>query len=256
MFKLASWNVNSLTVRLDQVLHWMESTQIDVLALQETKIMDDKFPVSLFSERGYQVVYSGQKSYNGVAIISRHPITEVIKDIPNLEDPQRRMLAVTVAGIRIVNLYVPNGSELTSPKYLYKLDWLQKLCDFINEHLKCFPNMALVGDFNIAPADIDVHDPVAWQGQVLVSPAERAAFAGLLSLGFIDSFRHLYHQEQQFSWWDYRAAGFRRNRGLRIDHVLLSSALCSSCRHSVIDKEPRKAERPSDHAPVYVALDW
>lgn len=256
MFKLASWNVNSLKVRLDQVLEWMESSQVDVLALQETKLTDDNFPASAFIDKGYHVIYAGQKTYNGVAVISRFPITEVVTDIPGLDDPQRRILAVTISGIRLINLYVPNGADLTSEKFPYKLDWLQKVTAFVAQQLTLYPKTAVVGDFNIAPEDRDVHDPIEWQGCILVSPAERQAFTSLLGLGLHDSFRNFDQEENAFSWWDYRAAGFRRNRGLRIDHVLLSHELNALCRQSKIDKEPRKSERPSDHAPVWVELDW
>lgn len=255
MFKLASWNVNSLKIRLDQVLEWLESSQMDVLALQETKLLDENFPATAFTEKGYHLVYSGQKTYNGVAVISRYPISEVKMDIPDLDDPQRRILAVSVAGIRLINLYVPNGAELTSDKYQYKLNWLQKVNVFIQQQMSIYPKVAIVGDFNIAPEDRDVHDPLEWQGCVLVSPAEREAFATLLQLGLHDSFRNFEQVEKSFSWWDYRAAAFRRNRGLRIDHVLLSNELNVLCKQSCIDKEPRKAERPSDHAPVWVELE-
>lgn len=255
MIKLASWNVNSLTIRLDQVLNWLETSDIDVLALQETKLVDERFPKDIFTERGYHVIYSGQKSYNGVAIISRYPITDVLMTIPNLEDPQRRILAATVHNFRLVNLYVPNGSTVDSDKYQYKLMWLQKISAFIKSELENFPKLAVVGDFNIAPEDRDVHDPVDWLGSVLVSPLERQAFQELLSLGLIDSFRHFPQEENSFSWWDYRAACFRRNRGLRIDHILLSEELKLLCRGSKIDKIPRKWERPSDHAPVWVELE-
>ncbi|BCA94500.1 exodeoxyribonuclease III [Legionella antarctica] len=255
MFKLASWNVNSLKVRLDQVLGWLESSQVDVLALQETKLLDENFPAAAFIDRGYHVVFAGQKTYNGVAIISRHPLTEVITDIPGLEDPQRRILAATVAGIRVIDLYVPNGAEFTSDKYQYKLNWLEKVTSFIEQQLILYPKLAVVGDFNIAPEDRDVHDPAVWVGCVLVSPAERKAFVDLLGLGLHDSFRNFEQEKEMFSWWDYRAAGFRRNRGLRIDHVLLSDQLNISCQQSMIDKEPRRVERPSDHAPVWVELE-
>ena len=255
MLKLASWNVNSLKVRLDQVLEWMESSQIDVLALQETKLIDENFPAQTFLEKGFHLVFSGQKTYNGVAVISRYPITDVLTDIPDLDDPQRRILAVTVAGIRLIDLYVPNGSELTSDKYQYKLNWLQKVTAFIQQQMSVYSKVAVVGDFNIAPEDRDVHSPEEWNNCVLVSPAERQAFAEIMQLGLHDSFRNFEQEEQVFSWWDYRAAGFRRNRGLRIDHILLSDELNELCRKSAIDKEPRKAERPSDHAPVWVELD-
>lgn len=256
MIKLASWNVNSLKVRLEHVLNWMNSENIDVLALQETKLIDEHFPAAAFIDLGYHVVFAGQKTYNGVAVISRQPITEVVTDIPDLDDPQRRILAVTVAGIRLINLYVPNGSDLTSDKYQYKLNWLHKVTLFIESQIALYPRVAVVGDFNIAPDDRDVHDPAEWAGCILVSPPEREAFTGLINLGLYDSFRNFEQEEQLFSWWDYRAAGFRRNRGLRIDHVLLNKELNELCRQSVIDKEPRKLERPSDHAPVWVELEW
>jgi exodeoxyribonuclease III len=256
VFKLASWNVNSLKIRLEQVLDWFESSQMDVLALQETKLLDENFPAERFIDKGYHIVFAGEKAYNGVAVISRHPITDVVTDIPDFEDPQRRILAVTVAGIRLINLYVPNGSELISDKYQYKLRWLENVNAFIQQQMNLYHKVAVVGDFNIAPDDRDVHDPVAWQGSVLVSPAEREAFASLLALGLSDSFRNFEQLENAYSWWDYRAASFRRNRGLRIDHVLLSHELNSVCKQSCIDVEPRKVERPSDHAPVWVALDY
>jgi exodeoxyribonuclease-3 len=256
VFKLASWNVNSLKVRLDQVLEWLESSTVDVLAMQETKLIDENFPAAAFIDRGYQVVYSGQKTYNGVAIVSKHPITEVVTDIPDLDDPQRRILVATISGIRLIDLYVPNGAELSSDKYQYKLNWLEKVKAFIQQQLVLYPKVAVVGDFNIAPEDRDVHDPAEWIGCVLVSSAERKAFADILSLGLHDSFRNFAQEEKIFSWWDYRAAGFRRNRGLRIDHVLLSDQLNVFCKKSKVDKEPRKAERPSDHAPVWVELEY
>lgn len=255
MLKLASWNVNSLKVRLEQVLAWIGSAQVDILALQETKLIDEHFPFQVFKDKGFYVVYAGQKTYNGVAIISRFPMTDIVTDIPGLDDPQRRILAVTVAGFRLINLYVPNGAEVESDKYHYKLDWLTKVQNYIAQQLKIYPRLAIVGDFNIAPEDRDVHAPEEWLGSVLVSPKERQAFADLLRLGLSDSFRLFQQEEQSFSWWDYRAAGFRRNRGLRIDHLLLSSELASQCRASAIDTVPRKDERPSDHAPVWVELD-
>ena len=254
MINLASWNVNSLKVRLEQVLSWFEQSQVDILAIQETKLTDDNFPVAAFTEKDLHVVYVGQKTYNGVAIISRFPIQDVISDIPDLSDPQRRILAVTVAGIRLINLYVPNGSEVDSDKYAYKLDWLNKVQSFIQQELQSHELVAVVGDFNIAPEDRDVHDPELWKGAVLVSPKERDAFAALLQLGLVDSFRQLNPDDNQYSWWDYRAAAFRRNLGLRIDHILLNKALAKHCQSAAIDKQPRKAERPSDHAPVTVEL--
>ena len=255
MIKLASWNVNSLTVRLEQVLAWLDASQVDILALQETKLTDDKFPVDVFRQRGYHVVYAGQKTYNGVALISRHAIEDVVTDAPDLIDPQRRILAATIAGIRVINLYVPNGAAVDSDKYQYKLSWLTQVTRFIQQQLVAFPSVAVVGDFNIAPDDRDVHDPVAWEGCVLVSPLEREALGSLLALGLNDSFRNFTQGDALFSWWDYRAAGFRRNRGLRIDLILLSDALNARCLSSAIDPEPRRSERPSDHAPVWVVLD-
>lgn len=255
MLKLATWNVNSLKVRIDQVLAWLDSSHIDILAMQETKTSDDNFPASAFEEKGYQVIYSGQKTYNGVAVVSRYSMSEKITDINGLEDEQRRILVTTVAGIRLVNLYVPNGAELTSDKYQYKLDWLYKVTEFLKEELRNYPQLAVVGDFNIAPEDRDVYDPAAWVGNVLVSPAERDAFSKLLQLGLHDSFRNFPQEEKVYSWWDYRQAAFRRNMGLRIDHILLSKELNEKCRQARIDKEPRKAERPSDHTPVIVELE-
>jgi exodeoxyribonuclease-3 len=255
VFKLASWNVNSLKIRLDQVLEWLDSSQVDVLALQETKLIDENFPVQAFKERGFHIVFSGQKTYNGVAIISKHPIEDVVMDVPDLIDPQRRVLVATIAGVRLINLYVPNGAMVDSDKYQYKLMWLEKVTSFIKQQLVEHAHVAVVGDFNIAPEDKDVHSPEEWKDSVLVSPLERKAFGELMSLGLKDSFRHFNKDEQEFSWWDYRAAAFRRNRGLRIDHILLSEALNAQCLESRIDKEPRRAERPSDHTPVWVALD-
>ena len=237
MFKLASWNVNSLKVRLEQVLAWLDSSEVDILALQEIKMTDDQFPVEAFTSRGFHVVFSGQKTYNGVAIISRQPISDVVTDIPNLNDPQRRILAATIGDVRLINLYVPNGAAVGSDKYDYKLTWLPHVTEFIQQQLIQYPRMAVVGDFNIAPEDKDVHDPKEWEGCILVSPLERQALNKLLALGLHDSFRNFPQEEQQFSWWDYRAAGFRRNRGLRIDLILLSDALNADCKSSAIDKE-------------------
>lgn len=254
MFKLASWNVNSLKVRLEQVLAWLDINPVDVLCLQETKLIDEQFPAASFTEKGYHVIYSGQKTYNGVAIISRLPMTDVVTDIPDLVDPQRRILAVTVGDKRIINLYVPNGAEVGSDKYDYKLHWLSKVSAFVAEQMTRYPKLAVLGDFNIAPEDRDVHDPAEWEGAVLVSPPEREAWVHMLSPGLKDSFRLFPQEEGQYSWWDYRAAGFRRNRGLRIDHIILSSLLAEQCLSSQIDRLPRTWERPSDHAPVWVEL--
>lgn len=255
MTKIATWNVNSLRVRLPHVLEWLTRIQPDVLALQETKTADPEFPAAAFSELGYQVAYSGQKTYNGVAIISREPPVDVVTDPPDLEDPQRRILAASFGDLRVINLYVPNGSEVGSEKYAYKLDWLGKMTEFLRGELAHHPRMIVLGDFNIAPEDRDVHDPELWREKILCSTAERRAFEGFLDLGLSDAFRLFEQAEASFSWWDYRAAGFRRNLGLRIDHILISAALRPCCRACSIDKEPRKLERPSDHAPVLLELE-
>lgn len=254
MIKLASWNVNSLKVRLDQVLAWLQQQDVDILALQETKLTDDNFPSQAFSDLGYHAIFSGQKTYNGVALISKHPFFDVLYDVPGYLDPQRRVLSATTSGLRVVNLYVPNGSEVSSDKYQYKLDWLQHVTPWLKQTLAQHPKLAVVGDFNIAPSDQDVHDPKLWEGSVHVSAPERQAFFDILNLGLNDSFRVCHPMLQAYSWWDYRAGGFRRNHGLRIDHILLSSALMSCCQHSDIDTDPRKSERPSDHAPAWVTL--
>lgn len=255
MIKLASWNVNSLKVRLDQVLEWIESSKVDVLALQETKMVDEQFPVDTFTSRGFSVAFSGQKTYNGTAIVSRQPLSDTLTDIPSMDDPQRRILVATIGDLRLINLYVPNGAEVGSDKYEYKLAWLNSVSHFIKEQLSLYPKLAVVGDFNIAPEDRDVHAPDEWQGCVLVSEPERKAFNRLIGLGLHDSFRELNPESQVYSWWDYRAAGFRRNRGLRIDHILLSTSLMQMCTEVAVDVEPRRADRPSDHAPVWAFLD-
>lgn len=255
MLKLASWNVNSLKVRLDQVLAWIESSGVDVLALQETKVIDEQFPVEAFTELGFSVVFSGQKTYNGVAIVSRKPLTDVQMDIPAWVDPQRRILAATIGDLRLINLYVPNGAEVGADKYHYKLAWLKSVTEFIKQQLLIYPKLAVVGDFNIAPHDLDVHSPEVWKGCILVSESERQAFTELIGLGLKDSFRYAKPDTQLFSWWDYRAAGFRRNHGLRIDHILLTDALNQDCMDVGIDVEPRRSERPSDHAPVWALLN-
>jgi exodeoxyribonuclease-3 len=250
-FKIATWNVNSLRVRLPHVLAWLQENQPDVLALQELKLHDDDFPHDALKEAGYSAVVSGQKTYNGVALLSRRePMVEVVKAFPELEDPQRRVLAVTYHDIRILNLYVPNGESLVSQKYLYKLHWLEQLDLFLKHELKKYPKMIVLGDFNIAPDNIDVYDPTRWENSVLFSKPERDAFKAMLEVGFVDCYRALTPAAQEYSWWDYRMGSFRRNHGLRIDHILASTAffpLCQACR---IDKTPRALERPSDHAPV------
>ena len=250
--KIASWNVNSLKVRLPHVLDWLKSEEPDLLGLQETKTIDDNFPEEEIQNAGYQVLYSGQKTYNGVAILSKQGMepADIITDIPELEDPQRRVLGATYGDLRFINLYVPNGSEVDSEKYHYKLDWLEKLHAYIKVQIGQHKDLVMVGDFNIAPEDKDVHDPEEWEGSILVSKAERDAYQSLLNLGVKDTFRLFEKEEKLYSWWDYRAAAFRRNRGARIDLILASEAMIDCCIDSRIDKEPRKLERPSDHAPV------
>jgi exodeoxyribonuclease-3 len=249
--RIASWNVNSLRVRLEQVLAWLQTAQPDVLGLQETKLVDEKFPRAEFEALGYNVACSGQPTYNGVALLSRHPSQDVITDFEGFPDPQRRILGATIGPLRILNLYVPNGQSVDSEKYRYKLDWLAALHSHLQHELTAHEQIVIMGDFNIAPADADVHDPVAWEGKVLCSDQERAALARLLELGFEDTYRLFERSEQAFSWWDYRAAAFRRNLGLRIDLVLASKGLAATCSEAAIDAAPRKSERPSDHAPVY-----
>jgi len=248
LFKIATWNVNSIRVRLPHVLSWLQETSPDVLCLQEIKVIDQDFPGAAFEALGYQVFVSGQKTYNGVAIVSKQVITKPITVFPSFEDPQKRMLAVSVGDLRIINLYIPNGSEVGSEKYRYKLEWLQHLKLFLTQELKDQSKIIILGDFNIAPEDRDVHDPVKWQGQVLCSLAERTALQEIIDLGFVDTFRLFDQPEKIYSWWDYRMMAFRRNMGLRIDHILSTPNLsCVSCD---IDKNPRALEQPSDHAPV------
>lgn len=253
--RLASWNVNSLKVRLGHVIDWLADARPDVLGIQETKLPDEKFPADAIREAGYEVVYAGQPTYNGVAIVSREPATDIITDIPGLDDPQRRVLAATIGGLRFINLYVPNGSEVGSDKYAYKLEWLARLRDWLAAELQQHEQLAVVGDFNIAPRPEDVHDPAEWEGKVLYSEPEREALRSLRALGLEDAFEQAPPEGNRFTWWDYRAAAFRRNRGLRIDHILVSPALAGRCREFVIDLEPRKRERPSDHAPVMAIFD-
>ena len=255
MFRIASWNVNSLRVRLTQVQQWLEKEQPDVLALQETKVTDENFPVDAFTEMDYRVAYNGQKTFNGVATVSKTEPEIIATAIPGQEDPQKRVLAARIRDIMVLNLYVPNGSAVGTEKYQYKLDWLGRLHPFVRELLRKNRKMIVLGDFNIAPEDRDVHDPAEWEGSVLVSEPERRELRTLLDAGFCDSFRLFEQEENCFSWWDYRAAAFRRNRGLRIDLILASKALQANCTGSRIDRAPRQLERPSDHAPVIAEFD-
>ena len=255
---LATWNVNSLTVRLPQVLEWLtaqnEHGGMDVLALQETKTTDDKFPQAEIEAAGYQVAFFGQKTYNGVALIAKHPITEVVHNIPGFADEMARVITASVNGVRVVGAYFPNGQAPDSDKFVYKMNWLNALQAFIEDELTRHDKLVLMGDFNITWDDLDVWDPVALAGTIHCTDEERAHFKALLDLGLTDAFRLFEQAPKSFSWWDYREFAFRRNRGLRIDHILVSSALVKSVSACVIDKAPRKNERPSDHTPVVVSL--
>ena len=252
--KIATWNVNSLNVRLPHVELWCAGAQPDVLALQETKLEDTKFPRAVLEALGYHVCFSGQKTYNGVALLARQPITDVVTDIPGLDDPQRRVLVATVGDLRVANLYVVNGQAVGSEKYAYKLDWLDKVTRFLEGEMRNDPRLVVLGDFNIAPDDRDVHDPLAWHEQILCSTPERDALRRIIDLGLYDSFRLFDDSAGHYSWWDYRQAGFRRNLGLRIDLVLAGEPLKPRARAATIDRTPRAWERPSDHAPALLEL--
>jgi exodeoxyribonuclease-3 len=265
--KIASWNVNSLNVRLPHLTQWLADAQPDIVALQETKLEDAKFPVDELAAAGYRAVYSGQKTYNGVAILARGQVrdgfSDIVTDIPGLDDPQRRILAATIGApgsspgqaLRVVNLYVVNGKAVGDEKYAYKLEWLAKVREFLAHELERHPNLVVLGDFNICPDDRDVYDPVAWGEDILCSPPERAGLKAITDLGLHDSFRLFEAGGQHYSWWDYRQAAFRRNMGLRIDLILISEALKSAATAAAIDREPRRWERPSDHTPVTLELD-
>lgn len=248
--KIATWNVNSLNVRHGHVMEWLDIAKPDVLVLQEIKQATDAFDQASFEKIGYNAVASGQKTYNGVALISRGKPADPVTDFPGFEDPQRRILASTIDGVRVINLYVPNGSSVGSEKYDYKLGWLKALHGFLEDELERHEHLVVLGDFNIAPDDRDVYDPVKWGDDILCSPLEREALQRLIDLGLSDVYRQFEQPEQTFSWWDYRAAGFRRNAGLRIDLILANEALAARCTASYIDKEPRTWDRPSDHTPV------
>jgi exodeoxyribonuclease-3 len=253
--KLATWNVNSLKVRLPQVLDWAGKHRPDVLCLQETKLQNEQFPAVEIRAAGYEPLANGQKTYNGVCIVSLGPASETITEIPGLQDPQKRVLAATIGGIRIINAYVPNGESVESDKYQYKLKWLAAFSGWLKAELAQHPRLAVLGDFNVAPEDRDVYDPKAWEGQVLFSAPERDALKSLLAVGFKDAFRLFEQPERSFTWWDYRMNAFRRKMGLRIDHILLSAELARLCTACTIDVEPRKSERPSDHAPVIAEIN-
>ncbi len=241
--KIATWNVNSLRVRLEQVLGWLEANAPDVLALQETKCKDEAFPAAEFEAAGYRTVFSGQGGYNGVALLTREPAGEIVTDIEGLDDPARRILGATVGPLRIFDLYVPNGQSVGSAKFEYKLEWLEALQAQLERELARHARVVVVGDFNIAPEDRDVHDPSLWEGKIHCSSAEREALRRLLALGFEDTFRLFEQPAGVFSWWDYRAAAFRRNRGLRIDLILCSRPLAAACTRCIVDVRaaPRRA---------------
>lgn len=252
--RLATWNVNSLKVRLEHLLDWLRREAPDVVCLQETKTEDAAFPAAAIEAAGYRVAFSGQKTYNGVAIVSRFSMTDVSAGIPGYADDQKRVLSATVQGVRIVCAYIPNGQSVDSDKYRYKLEWLAALTAWLPSEIASHPRLALLGDYNIAPEDIDVHDPAAWAGQVLCSEPERDAFRGLIALGLSDSFRRFPQPERSYTWWDYRMNAFRRKMGLRIDHILLTTPLAEICTACRVDVSLRALERPSDHAPVIADL--
>ena len=254
MTRLATWNVNSLKVRLPQVLEWLAVNQPDVLCLQETKSQDKDFPLAEINAAGYQALFSGQKTYNGVAILSKRAGTASCVGIPGFQDDQRRVLSATVEDVRVVCVYVPNGQSVGSDKFQYKLNWLEALINWLEGALRQHPKLVLSGDFNIAPENRDVYNPTAWEGSVLCSEPERDAFRRLLALGLKDGFRLFEQAEKSYSWWDYRMNAFQRDRGLRIDHILLSETLATHCTAGMIDKDVRRCERPSDHAPVMVTI--
>ncbi len=252
--KLATWNVNSLAVRLPQLLDWLKANPVDALVLQETKLTDDKFPHAEIEAAGYAVQWFGQKTYNGVALLSSSVADAVVKNIPGFADEQARVIAATVSGVRVIGGYFPNGQAPDSDKFVYKMAWLDALRAFVQAELVHHPQLVLMGDFNIAPEDRDVYDPVAWAGQIHCTPQERAHFQGLIGLGLVDAFRLFEQPPKSWSWWDYRNLAFRKNQGLRIDIILVSAALKDRVQACHIDKLPRKNERPSDHAPVVVEL--
>jgi exodeoxyribonuclease III len=253
--RIATWNINSIRVRLAHVLDWLTQQRPDVLCLQETKVVDAEFPYAELRAAGYHVAHVGQKAYNGVATLTRVAPTEVAPAPPGLDGEQKRAIFVSVGGVRVLNVYVPNGESVDSPKYTFKLAWYDALKRHVIEELRRHPRLALVGDFNVAPEERDVHDPKRWAGKVLFSEAERAALRALTDAGVVDVFRRFEQPPKSFSWWDYRLNGFERNWGLRIDHILCSAALAERCRRCIIDAAPRARERPSDHAPVLAEFD-
>ncbi len=254
VMKLATWNVNSLKVRLPQVIDWLIENKPDVLCLQEIKVIDENFPMDEIMTAGYEPVFIGQKTYNGVAILSKQKASNVTTAIPGLADEQKRVIAATYGDLRVICAYVPNGDHVESEKYEYKLRWLPAFTQWLQQELMDHKKLAVLGDFNIAPEDRDVYDAELWSGKVLCSEPERTAFRNILNLGLTDSFRLFEQPEKSYTWWDYRMMAFRRNQGLRIDHILLSDELSNACVTCMVDKTMRKLERPSDHAPVWVEL--
>ena len=252
--KLATWNVNSLAVRLPQLLAWLQAHAPDVVVLQETKLTDDKFPAAEIEAAGWHCAWHGQKTYNGVALLSREPATDVVRNIPGFDDHQARVIAGTVGGLRVIGAYFPNGQAPDSDKFVYKMAWLDALRLWLADELSRHPKLLLMGDYNIAPEDRDVFDPIAWAGQIHCTPQERAHFQGLIGLGLVDAFRRFEQPPKSWTWWDYRNLAFRKNQGLRIDHVLVSAPLAGQVARCTIDKDTRRNERPSDHAPVFVEL--
>ncbi len=256
--RIATWNINSLAVRLPQVLDWLAANPVDALALQELKLTDDKFPADAFAAAGYQAVAFGQKTYNGVALLSRHPMADMVRNIPGFEDEQARVIAATLdtpAGpLRLVNGYFVNGQAPDSDKFAYKMRWLQALQDWLRGELAQHPRLALVGNFNVAPEDRDSYDPEGLRETIHHTTQERQHFQALLDLGLTDAFRLFTQPEKSFSWWDYRMLGFQKNRGLRIDHILVSQALAPLVTACTVDRQPRKNKQPSDHAPVVATL--
>jgi exodeoxyribonuclease-3 len=252
--KLATWNVNSLAVRLPQLLAWLDAHPVDAIVLQETKLTDDKFPHAEIEAAGYAAQWFGQKTYNGVALLARAAPADVVRNIPGFADESARVITGTVGGLRIVGGYFPNGQAPGTDKFEYKMQWLRALRDWLDGELAQHRELVLLGDFNIAPEDRDVHDPVAWAGQIHCTDEERDHFRKLLGLGLHDAFRLFEQPPKSWSWWDYRNLAFRKNQGLRIDHILVSEALKGRVTACTIDKAPRKNERPSDHAPVVVEI--
>ena len=258
--KIASWNVNSLRVRLEHVLQWLETNQPDALCLQELKLPDSDFPTEAIAEVGYSSAFTGQKTYNGVAILSKSPLKNVVTNLPKFDDEQRRYLSGDLISnngntVKLINVYVPNGQALDSDKFIYKKAWFEKLRFAMKNHLVENNNVVLVGDFNITPSDLDVHAPAKWRGKIHCSDVERLMLQKLMSEGLYDIYRHFHQQPDTFSWWDYRSNAYDRNEGLRIDLILSSSNLLDQAVDCIIDETPRKLERPSDHTPVIATFN-